>query len=389
MASIHRNSRSPKGVWYAALRLAEGQRVQRSTGTRDKAKAKIITEAWQAAEDAAANAELSQERVLEILNETLKRIGLSRIEYVTVETWLQDWLASKKSSAAPATLTMYRHAVTEFLRFLGPDGSNRRLESITERDIESFLEQLRRDGRGPVTVNKLRRFIGLPFEKARKLGKIRYNPVAVTSPAKEDSTPKETFTGEQVAALVQAGAGTDWAGLVIFAYGTGARLGDAATLKWSALDVALGVVAFRERKTGAEAVLGLHPDFTDWLADQPARDDPTGFVFPTLAGQPLAGEKGLSNGFAALMDKAGIEKRLKRQRGVGKGRSVRALSFHSFRHTAATTVFAQASLREITRRVTNHAAGGVVDNYIHHDIEAIRAATLLIPRLPRPTGGQT
>jgi len=64
------------------------------------------------------------------------------------------------------------------------------------------------------------------------------------------------------------------------------------------------------------------------------------------------------------------------------------LSFHSFRHTAASNVFNQASLKEITRRVTNHAAGGVVDRYIHADVEAIRAATQLIPRLPKVEGEQ-
>jgi hypothetical protein len=67
---------------------------------------------------------------------------------------------------------------------------------------------------------------------------------------------------------------------------------------------------------------------------------------------------------------------------------VRALSFHSFRHTAASNVFNGAALKEITRRVTNHAAGGVVDRYIHEDLDAIKAATQLIPRLPKLEGQQ-
>ena len=37
---------------------------------------------------------------------------------------------------------------------------------------------------------------------------------------------------------------------------------------------------------------------------------------------------------------------------------------------------------EITRRVTNHAAGGVVDRYIHQNLAALREAVKLIPRLP-------
>jgi hypothetical protein len=111
MASVHRNPRSPKGVWYAALRLADGRRVWRSTRTRDKAKAKIITDAWQAAEDAAFNGELSHDRVLEILNETLKRIGASSIKYVTVKGWLREWIESKEGQIAESTLKAYGQVI--------------------------------------------------------------------------------------------------------------------------------------------------------------------------------------------------------------------------------------------------------------------------------------
>ncbi len=83
------------------------------------------------------------------------------------------------------------------------------------------------------------------------------------------------------------------------------------------------------------------------------------------------------------MERAGIKNRVIRTGNAGKGRNFRGLTFHSFRHSAATTVFNQAALKEITRRVTNHAAGGVVDRYIHEDLEAIREATKLIPRLPK------
>jgi integrase len=176
--------------------------------------------------------------------------------------------------------------------------------------------------------------------------------------------------------------------VILFAYGTGARLSDCKVLKWSNLDVANSIVTFREQKTGAEAVLGLHLDFLDWLVGRSVPDDPDAYVFQTLADKPLHGSLGLSNTFVKLIDAAGIEKRLKRQGNAGKGRSVRALSFHSFRHTVASAVFNQAALREITRRVTNHAAGGVVDRYIHEDVESIRAATQLIPRLPKMEGQQ-
>ena len=81
--------------------------------------------------------------------------------------------------------------------------------------------------------------------------------------------------------------------------------------------------------------IGLHPDFLDWLAERETPNDPQAYVFPTLATKPIKGEHGLSNLFVQLLDAAGIEKRLLRKGNGGKGRSVRALSFHSLRHTAA------------------------------------------------------
>ena len=388
MASVHRNPRSPKGVWYCHYTLADGTRACRSTRTRDKTKAKIIADAWQAAEHAASNADLSHDRVLEILNETLKRIGASGIEYVSVEAWLREWIESRDGQIAESTLKSYGQAVAEFLAYLGEHGARRRLESITTADIEGFIRLLRKDGRSASTINKLvRKYLSAPFEKARKVGKIKFNPIMATAPEKSESVEKDTFIGDQIAALL-AVADPDWQGAILFAYGTGARLSDVANLRWSNLDVVNSIVAFREGKTKSKAVLGLHLDFLDWVTAQPMPDDPDAPVFPTLAGQPINSTHGLSNTFTALCDAAGIEKRPLREGNAGKGRSVRALSFHSFRHTAASNVFNGAALKEITRRVTNHAAGGVVDRYIHEDLDAIRAATQLIPRLPKLEGQQ-
>jgi integrase len=383
MASVHRDPRWPKGVWYCQYQLADGSRAFRSTGTKRKTDAQIICQGWQHAEWEAAGGDLTKTRVAEILSETLKRLGQNPIERLSVERWLNNWLASKEQTVEATSFKAYSQAVREFLEFLGPRGRNRSLESITETDIERFVAVLRKEGRSASTINKLvRKYLSAPFEKARKTGKIRYNPIAGTSPEKTEAAQKETFSGPQIAALLEV-ATDDWRGAILFAYSTGARLGDAANLKWSSLDVANGIVVFREQKTRARAVLGLHPDFLDWLSTRAVPDSGDAFVFPELAGKPLNGEHGLSNTFVKLLDAAGIEKRLLRAGNAGKGRAVRALTFHSFRHTAASSVFNQASLKEITRRVTNHAAGGVVDRYIHEDLEAIRAAVALIPRLPK------
>jgi integrase len=137
-----------------------------------------------------------------------------------------------------------------------------------------------------------------------------------------------------------------------------------------------------ERKGDNPITIGLHPDLADWIAQNSVGDDPKGFVFPSLANRSGAGRNGLSKYFEGIMRKAGIEGELLREK-EKKGRSVRSLSFHSFRHGAASAAFKGAALKNIARSVTGHAARGVVDRYIHIDVEAVKAATGLIPRLPK------
>ncbi len=382
MASIHRDPRSPKGVWYCAYYLADGRRAFRSTGKRNKSEAQVICQGWHQAENEAADGELTKDHVSEIFSETLKRIGAAPLERISIKNWLEDWLKTKEEKSE-ATRKAYSQAVRDFLAYLGPQGCYRRLESITEIDIRCFAEHLKSGARSPGTVNTIvRKHLSGPFEKARKLGKIKYNPIAATDPLKHEQVAKDTFTPQQVVKLVKAAQGTDWEGAILLAYGTGARLQDVTNLTWKALDLEAGIVAFRERKTGREAVLGLHPDFTQWLKKTARHESLDAPVFPALAGKSGSGRNGLSKAFERIMQRAGVEGRILRQGSRGKGRTVKSLSFHSFRHSAASSVFNQAALKEITRRVTNHAPGGVVDRYIHHDLDAIREATKLIPRLP-------
>jgi integrase/recombinase XerD len=343
-------------------------------------RAQVICDGWQAGERLLAAGEITQDRILELYNDTLKRAGLKEIDAPSVGRWMGDWLKSKKK-IAPSTRLAYEQAIREFIEFLG-DGRYRKLENITEKDIEAFTNKLLGDGRSPNTVNKLvRKYLSGPFEKARKLGKIRYNPIAGTDPLEREEHVKDVFSIEQVGRLVQV-ADRDWRGAILLAYGTGARLQDVCNLRWSNLDLTNGLVAFREKKGKRNALVGLPPDFVDWVsADEEGRDDPEAFLFPSLANRSGAGRNGLSKAFERIMSRAGVEGRILKK-AKGKGRSLRSLSFHSFRHTAASAVFNSEALKEAARRVTNHARGGVVDRYLHADIDAIKAAANSIPRLP-------
>jgi integrase len=381
MASLNKDPRGKSPFWYISYTKADGARVRVSSKTPERRVAEKMALALQRAEDEKRKGTITTDRIRDLLNDTLRSAGLEQITTTRLEDWLQEWLEAKRN-ISPASRSAYQQAAREFLDFMGPR-RNAPLESISERDIDKFIDHMRKGGRGSGTINKLvRKYLSGAFEKARKLGKIKYNPVMGTDSLEHKSIVKERFTPEQVGKLVAA-ADHDWAGMVLFGYGSGARLQDAANLRWSDLDLDSGLVTFTERKTGREAVIGLHPDFEQWLLESKGTtEDPEGFVFPSLANRNGGGRSGLSKRFEQLMNKAGIESRILKS-DTGTGQNIRALSYHSLRHGAASSVFNSEAIREVARRVTNHARGGVLDRYAHQDVALIKAAVELIPRLPK------
>jgi integrase len=390
MASVHKDLRGKSKYWYCCYTTADGKRRMVSTGEEDERKAKIICTGWQEAETLVRDGHATEARILEMYNETLKRAGLRQIKSPGFKTWAADWLAGKRK-VSKVSRVGYDQAVREFAEFLGAR-QNAPIDSITERDIDGFVDHLQKDGRSASTINKLvRKYLSGAFNKALKLGKIRYNPVAGTDPLPDDSTVKDVFTAEQVARLVRVAQG-DWKGAILLAYGTGARLQDVCNFKWDSIDAENGILTWRERKTKKLAVVGLHPDFLDWLGTATTQSEKhDAYLFPSLANRRAGGSGGLGTEFDALMRKAKVEGRILRKgserdgngQRIGKGRQVRSLTFHSFRHTAASAVFNSEAIKEVQRRVTQHARGGVLDRYTHADLDLIKQAVTLIPRLPK------
>jgi integrase len=162
------------------------------------------------------------------------------------------------------------------------------------------------------------------------------------------------------------------------------RLGDVVNLSWENIDFDNGVIAFYQGKTQSEGdddatVIGLHADFEAHLKGIKVRAL-MGSIFPGLADRRSSGRSGLSMEFARIMAKAGIKSATIREK-QGMGRRVHALSFHSFRHSAATAIFKSKVIEEVQKRVTGHSRGQTLKHYTHVDLEAVKQAASMIPRL--------
>lgn len=94
----------------------------------------------------------------------------------------------------------------------------------------------------------------------------------------------------------------------------------------------------------------------------------------------MSGRNGLSGQFRLLMAKAGITGRTTERRGE-KGRNRSSLTFHSLRHSFNSAMANAGVSQELRQRLTGHAAKAINDRYTHTELETLRSAVLLVPRL--------
>jgi integrase len=375
MASIHKKFRSP--YWYCQFRSADGRWLHRSTKLEDRKKALAWCLALQEAQDKISRGSPPEAQLRAIIDDTMKKITGHELRTPTVRGWLQQWLDGREGALTKGTHGTHRHIVGAFLAFLGPKADGR-LDSVEQRDVIEFRKRLREQGKSSATINHtVSNILASPFRLALNQGLITGNPMAGLPPLKERGrSRKQPFTLEQVRKLLDVAQG-EWKGLILAAYSTGARLGDLVNLRWENIDFEQGVLSFVQRKTQGEAVIGLHPDLEAFLRPIAAQEGP---IFPSLAGRKSSGRTGLSATFSAIMEKAGIESAKIREK-EGRGRSVRTLTFHSLRHGAASHDFKSKLIEQTQKHVTGHTRGATLRRYTHVDLDAIKAASSLIPRI--------
>jgi integrase len=336
-------------------------------------------QALQDAQDKIGRGSASEAQLRAIIGETMARVTGRDIVVPTVREWFTQWLDSRKWTNAPATHHKYSGAIDAFLEFLGPKADGR-LESVSQRDVINFRNLLYEQGKAPNTVNQfVSKVVAAPFRSAFQQGMILHNPLAgLRKLADRGRKRKQAFSIQDVRALL-AVADDDWKGAILAGYTTGMRLSDVANLAWENIDLDADVIAFDQAKTQSHTIIGLHPDFRAWLETRRSKE-PRAPLFRSLSGCKTSGLRGLSKRFSAIMRKAGIESEIIRER-KGKGRSVYAKTFHSFRHSAASNVFTGKVVEESVKRITGHGRGQSHKHYLHVDLDAIKAASSLIPRI--------
>ena len=79
------------------------------------------------------------------------------------------------------------------------------------------------------------------------------------------------------------------------------------------------------------------------------------------------------------MAQAEIEGKITRH--TAEGRANSSLSFHSLRHSFNSAMANAGVAEEVRMKLTGHSTREIHTKYTHHELEALRAAVSVIPRI--------
>jgi integrase len=378
MPYVVKDARGRSPYWFAVYRDATGRRLKKSTKLTSKSKALEMAYALHKAGREAKAKRLTEARTRDLLSEILESVNGVGLRVFTVAQWFDHFVKQKQKSRADKTAAAHEQVRDQFIEFLGRR-AHENLAGVSSEDIAAFRDHRESLGLAPNTLNKDVDCLKAAFGAALKQGHISVNPCAVIENVKDKTEArKEPFTLGQITALGKTASG-DWRGLILTAFYTGQRLGDCANLRWDQIDLASKIIRFQPGKTGGEIIMPLNPVLADYLGRLAKSKAGETFVFPSLAQRNISP---LSKYFKKIMQRAGIEQRVIRERKAESGgRCVNALTFHSLRHTF-NSILANAGIPEETRMaLTGHTTREMNQRYTHRELAIYREAVSVLPRV--------
>ena len=313
----------------------------------------------------------------------------------TVESWSAEWLRRKTRDSSKATMARYQSHADAFLDWLGDERRKKPLESVTPQHVREWKESLQDAGRAGKTVLSYVKDLGSIYRAAIREGLVAFNPCGTTiaDTVTDDSQERKPFSHSDVAKLVEAAPTEEWRGLILTAAFTGLRLGDAARLSWSCVDLdarKITLVPSKTKRKKREVRIPIQPDLLAYFEAAPvAEDSPAAPVFPKLAVLPVNAANGLSATFAGIMATAGVDRGkpsrvIEEGQTKGKGRITFERGFHSLRHTFTTWLRSAGVSEEDRMALTGHSTRDSHAIYSHTDEAALRDAIAKLPSLAKP-----
>ncbi len=381
MAFIYKDPRSP--FYTACWKRTDGKLKRQTTKIRTHKEAMAKAEEFARCEKSIIERNMQESWTRYAIDDLTKRLLGEENVTPNCKEWFDQWMTGKELNLSLNTLARYKFCIKIFLRQLGPRALFP-LDCITAQDIIAFRDKLLKHGKRAATVNMDLKIIRAILERAKNIGYISRNPTYAIDliPRHKDAVQRKPFTSEQVKTILANTVGTDWHGAVLMGYYTALRLGDIVHMTWSAIDIEKRIITLIPQKTkrlGKKVQIPIHGQLYEWLKSRPAAINGDIPVFSELCEYGPGGKCGLSEKFAAILEKAGIDRGWVKSGEASRVTS--SLSFHSLRHTFASELANRGVAPEVRMMLTGHNDLKTHEGYTHLTVETIRQAVDAIPKI--------
>ena len=283
-----------------------------------------------------------------------------------------------------STMEIYSYWWEAFSRWL----ADKHPAAVTLRDVSAdiakdYAAHLKRRGVSKKTFNAHRAILLQVFKALAKAASLPSNPwqeIARFKLKNQKAQSRRVLTNDELRNVCTSATGELRTLLAIGLY-LGARLGDAVTLQWRNVDLRKMQVEYKQRKTGREITLPLHPALAAMLAETRVADR-HGYITPELAKLYL--EKGVryvTNRVQYHFQKCG----LKTTRAGSGVRDAVDVGFHSLRHTAVTLLREAGVPSSVTMAIVGHTSTATHDLYTHIGESALKQAMAALPSVTGDT----
>ncbi len=173
----------------------------------------------------------------------------------TLGALIEDWLAFRAPEWPPGAVRNARYRLD---KHVPADLMARRLAEVDSEALDALYREMRRTVT-PATVRRVHTLLHAALEQAVKWGRLGSNPAdRATPPKMRRPKPRPVPDPERVRAAIAAA--DPWLSVLLrLAVHTGARRGELCALRWSDVDLEVGVVGVDQTKTDTPKVLALGP----------------------------------------------------------------------------------------------------------------------------------
>jgi integrase len=179
---------------------------------------------------------------------------------LTLERYLREWLSQIVSVRVRAnTLAHYKFQVD---KYLAPDLGKKSLGRLTAREVRMYLEQLRKRGAGPRTVQYVHATLRAALEDAVREEIIPRNVAKLVRVPAPPKTEREPLTVNEVRTLLKSSRDHRlYAMFVVFAV-LGMRRSEVLGLRWEDVDLSDGYLQVRRGLQRIDGELKVLPTKT-------------------------------------------------------------------------------------------------------------------------------